>query len=377
MKELSSSSESRAKASLEMPIPSFEHDSSKTHVIVCADIGHRASDEYMLSVAAALQKMGTLKLVSVIAVSPPQLVRADIARGALDSLMLSNVPVAYSGVVSISSKAVSAATFNADYGKPSAHVNSTGVELLTRALLQAPEKSLVIMGTACLGDVSEVINTHRDLFASKVKQVVVIGSVKSVRRRSFIVPDDFGGEKNDAFAKNVYRSCQDLKIPTVTLFKDISRGFPFPSAHVDDLTSSNHFVAMTVQRSEEMHMNGTWELIKQFKQDTKSYRTPKGPDIKSFYKYSLGGKHPNTGQHNIWPSIKSINLELVLGLLSCIPMYQDAHFRWETHQVKGIDHKVCRHSNATAGIIKPEALSNEIHMLIGFALRTSLLNTSC
>ncbi|KAL7538375.1 hypothetical protein ACHAXR_010346 [Thalassiosira sp. AJA248-18] len=364
-----------AKASLEMPIPTFEPDSSKTHVLVCADIGHRASDEYMLSVAASLQQMGTLKLMSFIAVSPPQVIRADIARGALDSLLLANVPVAYNGVVSTapSGKSASAATFNADYGKPSPHVSNTGMELITRALFQAPEKSLVIMCTAYLGDVSEAINTDRDLFARKVKQLVVIGSVKPVRRRSFIEPE----EEDDAFAKNVYRSCQDLKIPTVTLFKGISQGFPFPSAQVDDLASTNHMVSTKTQRSEEMQMNGIWELIKQLKQEARSYRTPKSLDVKSFYKYSLGGKNPNISQHNIWQSIKSINLELVLGLLCCIPVYQDAHFRWETHQVKGVEHKVCRHSNAASGIIKPEALSNEIHMLIGFALRTSLLNTSC
>jgi len=390
LKELTSSNstESQAvKASLEMPIPSFEpDDGARTHVIICADIGHRASDEYMLSVAASLQQMGNLQLISVIAVRPPQVVRANIARGALDGLLLSNVPVAYSGVVSTPSRAAAGGaattTFNADYGEPSVHVNNTGVELITRALLKAPKKSLVIMGTACLGDISEVIHSHRNLFASKVKRVVVVGSVKHVKRRSFIVPEEAcgGGEKDHAFAKNVYRSCQDLKIPTVTLFKDVSLGFPFPSSHVDDLILSNHMVSTKIQRSEEMQANRTWELTKQPKQETSrsSYPTlAAGSDNKSFYKYSLGGKHPNAGQHNIWPSIKSINLELVLGLLSCIPIYRDSHFRWETHQVKGIDHKVCRHSNASAGIIKSEALSNEIHMLIGFAFRTSLQNTSC
>ncbi len=91
----------------------------------------------------------------------------------------------------------------------------------------------------------------------------------------------------------------------------------------------------------------------------------------------LGGKHPNAVQHNIWPSIKSIDLELALGLLSCVPVYRDSHFRWETHKIRGVEHRICRQTNASAGIIKPEALSNEIHMLIGFAFRTSLQNTSC
>jgi hypothetical protein len=343
---------------IDMPIL-FE--SSMTHVVVCADIGHRSSDEYMLCCASSFQKMGILKLVSIVTVSPPQEVQANIAREALDSLLLSTVPVAYG----------TSSTFEG-----SSHVSNNGVELLRRVLLKAPEKSLVIMCTACFGDVSEVIEAHRDLFSSKVKEVVVLGSVKPVRKRSFIEPEDSAGDEENSFSRNVYLACQELNIPTVTLFKKVALGFPFSSALVDDLTLSNHIVSAKIQQAEEMHMNSVWELIKQLKSET-SYFAPNNMDVKRFHKYSLGGKPSPAGQHNIWPSIKSINLELVLGLLCCIPTYQNTHFRWETHQVKGTIHKVCRHDDSAAGIVNAEALSNEIHFLIGFALRASLVNTSC
>ena len=354
---------------------SFEN-SALTHVVVCADFGHRSSDEYMLCCAASFQKMGILKLVSIVAVSPPHDVRANIAREALDSLMLSNIPVAYGTSSASESRTSTDAILSAEYGKLSAHVSNTGVELLRRVLLDAPEKSLVVMCTACFNDVREVIDSHRDLFASKVKEVVIIGSVKPLRRKGFIEPDDFGGDKEDSFAKNVYSACQELDIPTVTLFKNAARGFPFSSTLVDDLTLTNHMVSTKVQQAEEMHVNGVWELIKQLKSET-SYFAPNNVDVKRFHKYSLGGKAPTAGERYIWPSIKSINLELVLGLLCCIPTYQKAHFRWESHQVNGTVHKVCRHVNSIAGIINAEALSNELHMLIGFAMRASLLNTSC
>ena len=366
--------QTKEKSMLDVPI-SFE-SSTLTHVVVCADFGYRSSDEYMLCCAASFQKMGILKLVSIVAVSPPQEVCANIAREALDSLLLSNVPVAYGTSSTSERRTANDATLSADYGKLSAHVRNTGVELLRRVLLNAPEKSLVIMCTACFDDVSEVIDSHRDLFASKVKEVVIIGSVKPLRRRGFIEPEDFGGDEEDSFAKNVYSACQELNIPTVTLFKTVARGFPFSSTLVDDLALTNHMVSTKVQQAEEMHMNGVWELIKQLKSET-SYFAPNNVDVKRFHKYSLGGKAPTAGERNIWPSIKSINLELVLGLLCCIPTYQKAHFRWESHQVNGTVHKVCRHVNSIAGIINAEELSNELHMLIGFAMRASLLNTSC
>lgn len=213
--ELTNASRLQRKSTLDMPIPPIQPESGKEHVIVCADIGRRASDEYMLSVAASLEQMGMLKLIAVVAVSPPQVERADIARGALDSLLLSDVPVAFSGVTS--SDGTDSAIFQAEYGKPSPHVNNTGVELILRTLTTAPDKSLVLMCTACLGDVSEVIDTNPDLFSSKVKEVIILGSVKPFKRSCSVEPEDSGIALNDSFAKKVYRKCQEMKIPTLSL----------------------------------------------------------------------------------------------------------------------------------------------------------------
>jgi hypothetical protein len=322
--------------------------------------------------------MGTLKLISIVAVTPPQVLRADAARGALDSLLLPDVPVAYSRNSSAASGGSNAKTFKSDYGNSSPHVNNTGVELITRVMMTAPDKSLVIMCTGCLGDVSEVIETRRELFSSKVKEVVLFGfAAKAVRRRSSIEPEESGTNADDELRRKVFQSCQDLGIATVILCKEIALGFPFPSSFVDDLALSNHMVSLQTQHREEMHSNGIWELTKQLQQEARGYRgSLKNEDLKAFYKYTLGNKNPPAGQHNIWPLVKSINLELVLGLLCCIPIYRD-YFKWEVHSRGGVEHKISRHMSASAGIIKPDNLSSEIHMLIGVALRTALNNTSC
>jgi tetratricopeptide (TPR) repeat protein len=373
-----SSREPQAPASLDIPIPCVRPESGMVHAIVCADFGRRASDEYMLSVAASLQQMGTLKLISVVAVTPPQVLRADAARGALDSLLLPDVPVAYSRNSPVASGGSNAKTFKSDYGNSSPHVNNTGVELITRAMMAAPDKSLVIMCTGCLGDVSEVLETRRGLFASKVKEVILMGfAAKAVRRRSSIEPEESGTDAEDEVRRKVFQSCQDLGIATVIVCKEIALGFPFPSTFVDDLALSNHMVSLQTQHREEMHSNGIWELTKQLQQEARGYRgSLKNVDLKAFYKYTLGNKTPPAGQHSIWPLVKSINLELVLGLLCCIPMYRD-YFKWEVHSRGGVEHKINRHMSASAGVIKPDNLSSEIHMLIGVALRTALNNTSC
>lgn len=373
-----SSKAPQAAVSLDMPIPSVHLESGMVHAIVCADFGRRASDEYMLSVASSLQQMGTLKLVALVAVTPPQVLRADLARGALDSLLLPNVPVAYSRNSTMANAESNAKCFKSDYGKSSPHVNNTGVELITRAMMASPDKSLVIMCTACLGDVAQVIATQGDLFVSKVKEVVLMGfAAKAVRRRSSIEPEESGIDADDELRRKVFKRCQERGIATVILGKEIALGFPFPGTFADDLATSNHMVSMQVQHREEMHYNGIWELVKLLQQEARGYRgSMKDIDIKTFQKYALGNKMPPTTQHNIWPLIKSINLELVLGLLCCIPMYRD-YFKWESHSRGGVDHKISRYTSATSGIIKPDNLASEIHMLIGVALRTALNNTSC
>ena len=159
------------------------------------------------------------------------------------------------------------------------------------------------------------------------------------------------------------------------------RGFPFPSGSVDELAATNHMVSNKIKHCEEMQMNGIWQLIKLARQETRAgFSFTRNVDqiaIKDFSKYYLGGKPPRAGQHGIWPSIKSINLELVFGLLCCIPVYQDNHFKWELHHVNDVRHKICRQNCAANGMLKCRALSNEISVLIGFALRSSLLKTSC
>ena len=374
-----SSKAPQAAVSLDMPIPSVNLESGMVHAIVCADFGRRASDEYMLSVASSLQQMGTLKLVALVAVTPPQVLRADLARGALDSLLLPNVPVAYSRNSTMANAESNAKCFKSDYGKSSPHVNKTGVELITRAMMASPDKSLVIMCTACLGDVAQVIETQGELFVSKVKEVVLMGfAAKAVRRRSSIEPEESGLDADDELRRKVFKSCQERGIAILILGKEIALGFPFPSTFADDLATSNHMVSMQVRHREEMHYNGIWKLIKLPQQESRGYRgSMKDIDIKTFQKYELGSKMPPASQHNIWPLIKSINLELVLGLLCCIPMYRDDYFKWESHSRGGVDHKISRYTSAASGIIKPDNLASEIHMLIGVALRTALNNTSC
>eukprot|EP00985_Skeletonema_marinoi_P005316 scaffold2290_cov122-Skeletonema_marinoi.AAC.7 len=99
-----------------------------------------------------------------------------------------------------------------------------------------------------------------------------------------------------------------------------------------------------------MHSNGIWELTKQLQhQVARGYSgSLKNENLKAFYKYILSNKEQKSScrpAHYLAPS--QINQPRAL------------------HSRGGIEHKISRHMSASAGVIKPENLSSEIHMLIG------------
>jgi hypothetical protein len=139
--ELESGVVTRPENISEMPMPSAEPD--QVNVIVCANFGHRPSDEYALCIASSLHRMGSMNLVTLIAVGQPQHESGQLARHSLDNLMLSGVPVAFSKVVSSTDKYEGTM-------KISPYVSSDGVEMIARALSQAPySKSLTILCDSC------------------------------------------------------------------------------------------------------------------------------------------------------------------------------------------------------------------------------------
>lgn len=349
IKELESSIVSRFPVSSEMPIPSIESDHGKPNIIICSSF-NRCCDEYAFCIAASLQEMGSIQLVGVVAGSQPQHERSQFARRTLDALLLSEVPVAFSN---------SAPPATGSHTSP--YISCDGTAMITKALTEAlGTKSITLLCDSCPTDIAEVIAKHPALFAEKVKSIVILGSVQPLRRRSNIEPASTDDERNDQAMSQIYAACQQFKVPIISLSNDAARGFPFPSSVVDSLSQTNHMISVEVQRKEVAQTRRLWE------EGTKESR-----------KYIFGNEKPKTGQHNFWQLVKSVNTELLLGLLCCIPAYREVHFRFDTHVVNGVDHLVCRHSNTKTSIQKIEGLSDEIVMLVGFALRTALLNTSC
>jgi hypothetical protein len=349
IKELESSNASRLPVSSEIPIP-IESDIGKPNIIICSSFS-RCCDEYAFCIAASLKQMGSMNLIGVVAGGQPQHERSQFARRALDALLLSEVPVAFSKT----------APPAASGSRASPYISCDGVEMITRLLTEATDtKSITLICDSCPNDIAEVIAKHPAMFAEKIEKIVILGSVQSPRWRGNIEPTSTDDERYDQALSQVYAACQQFNVPTISLSNDAARGFPFSATVVDNLTQTNHMISSEVQRKEVAQTRRLWE------EGTKESR-----------KYIFGNEKPKTGQHNVWQLVKSINTELLLGLLCCIPAYREAHFRFDTHVVNGVDHLVCRQQNSKASVQKIQGLSDEIIMLVGFALRAALLNTSC
>ena len=353
IKELESSTTSRLDIAPEMQLPAIDSVPNKTNLIICSKFS-RSCDEYAFCVASSLKQMGSVNLIAVVTAGQPQDQHVQHARRSLDCLLLSEVPVAFSKAIPSSDEPHGASA--------SPYISCNGVDMITRALNEASDaKSITILCDACPADIAEVMMKHPTLFAEKVKAIIIMGSVKPPRRRSDIGPVETDDTEYNQAMSRVYAGCQQFNVQTISISNDIANGFPFSSTSVDDFIHTNHMISLDIQRREEAHARLLWE------DGTRESR-----------KYVFGNEKPKAGQQqSVWPLVKSINIELVLGVLCCIPHYQDAHFRLDKHRVNGIEHKICRFQSAKAGMLKTQSLSDEIVMLVGFAMRTALLNTSC
>ena len=85
--------------------------------------------------------------------------------------------------------------------------------------MQAPDKSIAVLCSSSPGDLSKVMENDPSLVSQKVKQIVFLCSVKPLKKKCFIEPDE-GGGKADSFTENVYRRAQELQIETVSIAKD-------------------------------------------------------------------------------------------------------------------------------------------------------------
>jgi len=347
--------------------------SNGTPVIVFTDIGRDVDDEMALVLLSALKRKHLLNPIAVITTLSPQKDRAHLARGSLDTMGMADVPVGVGGRGGVAD-GVSLEVYEASHSMSSPSICECGMALACQALESVPPKSAQIVCLASLSDMAFLIEEHRELFISKVKEVVVMGGVMPLDSSETLIPDTAYNNNCDlAAARYVYRRCQELGVPTVTLSRWAAYGCPIRPKLMDELAKTKHMVAANIRRMSKHSLDQLWNKVILPPEDPRREKLPARCDVRWFYKTFCGTDQiPKELPPSIWTQVEKLNMYDPLAVLICVPSYRSLHFSCKSKIVKGVSHLVIGTSENDTGVNNQISLYKEYSHLFIEALQISL-----
>ncbi len=350
-------------------------ESVGTPVIVFTDIGRDVDDELSLVLLSALRKKHLLNPIAVIATLSPQDERANLARGSIDSMGMPDVPVGIgsSGGVGDDDD-VELEVYGAEYSIPSPCIYQSGIELVYAALESVPPHSAQLLCIASLADVATVMREREELFTSKVKEVVVMGGVVSPEIGETLVPDSAYNNNCDlSAARYVYRKCQELGIPTITLSRWAAYGCPMPLQLLDEMSRTEHMVARNIRSVSKISVDQLWNKVRLHPSDPRREKIPSRCDVNWFCRTFMSkGELSKDWKASVWSLVQKLNMYDPLAVLLAVPAYRTAHFACKEKVVNGVTHLCVGTSERDTGIKNRLALFDEYSTLFLSAFEESL-----
>lgn len=344
-----------------------------TPVIIFTDIGRDVDDEMGLVLLSALKRKNLLNPIAVISTLSPQQDRAYLARGSLDTMGMADVLVGVGGRGGVAD-GVELEVYDADHSRSSSSIYDSGMELVCQSLESVPDKSAQILCLASMSDLASLIEDHRELFTTKVKEVVIMGGVMPVESGEMLTPDTAYNNNCDMPAANyVYQKCQELGIPTATLARWAAYGCPIRPKLMDELSKTKHMVAVNIRKRSKHSLDQLWNKVIRPIDDPRREKLPARCDVNWFYKTFCGTDEvPNTLPESIWTQVEKLNMYDPLAVLICVPSYRNTHFDGKFKVVNGVSHVVIGTNEEETGVRDPIPLYKEYSHLFIEALQESL-----
>jgi inosine-uridine nucleoside N-ribohydrolase len=340
---------------------------------VFTDIGRDVDDELALVLLSALRRKHLLNPIAIISTLSPQDSRAHLARGSIDAMGMPDVPVGIGSSGGVGDD-IELEVYEAQYSRPSPCIFQSGMELVFTALESVPPKSTQLLCISSLSDVATLIREREELFISKVKEVVVMGGVVSPEMGDTLVPDSAYNNNCDiSAARFVYRRCQELGIPTITLSRWAAYGCPMPPQLLDELASTEHMVARNIRSVSRVSVDQLWKKVRLHPSDPRREKLPNRCDVNWFCRIFMSkGEISKDWKASVWPLVQKLNMYDPLALLLAVPAYRAAHFCCKEKNVNDVTHLVVGTSERDTGIKNKLALFDEYSTLFLSAFEESL-----
>ncbi|KAL7491899.1 hypothetical protein ACHAWT_001184 [Skeletonema menzelii] len=326
-----------------------------------------------LVLLSALRKKHLLNPIAIITTLSPQDERANLARGSIDSMGMSDVPVGIGSSGGVDDN-IELEVYEAEYSIRSPCIHQSGIELVYAALEAVPPNSTQLLCIASLTDVATIMKEREELFTSKVKEVVVMGGVVSPEIGETLVPDSAYNNNCDiSSSRYVYRKCQEIGIPTITLSRWAAYGCPMPPQLFDEMSSTEHMVARNIRRVSKTSIDQLWSKVRLHTSDPRREKIPSRCDVNWFCRTFMSeGKLSKDWKASVWSLVQKLNMYDPLALLLAVPAYRTAHFACKEKVVDGVTHLCVGTSERDTGIKNRLALFNEYSTLFLSAFEESL-----
>jgi len=361
-KHLLFSKAARRLSLLPLTSTSPEH-SEPIPVVLISDPGQDLDDEMMFIMACHLNHLDLLNIRGVVANLHPSFARARLARGTFDMLGLPHVPVAIGtdgGDVAgkHSSKQFESAAESYILREEEAKGLECGQDLLKRLYQEAEDLEYVdvLLGsgdnsiptgrkaakggltmviTSSMKDSAIFVRENPELFASKTREVVVMGGVKPVTLDDSTIPSFVECEPdtahNNMFDQEAsayfYSQCQKMKITLTVVSRHSAYAAKVPRTVYDDLALTGSAIGIRLCNSQKSGIDQLWQRASSDDPEVRKGLPPRC-DRKWFTETFCGGNDdPSRGSDDsLWDLVTGFMQYDTLALLAAIPAVREMYF---------------------------------------------------
>lgn len=349
-------------------------------LFVITDPGRDQDDEDVLVMLNRMIRLEILRVLGVVANLAPAQQRARLAKGSLDLLGQTDIPVGIgTGCLQPDDDGLEyqfAVGYLAEHDKV-----RDGKELILETLRQARPKSIVLLLISGLTDAAAVLREYHYLFNTAVRRVVIMGGV--LEENGLPKLDAEGRMQPDMTAQNhsfdkestafLYRQLQDMGIPITVVSRHAAVAAKVPRSVYDEMSDTGHPIGKRLLEAQKKAIEELWRRANLKADDAGRHGLPARCDRQWFLTAFCGGKGADKKpEDSIWDLIETFNLYDPATLVACIPNLREHFYAPSVVEVHGVEHLVIGVSAKSHNVRVPSELAEFLKGMLVESLKGNL-----
>lgn len=331
-------------------------------LFTCSDPAKDPDDENTVLLARGLQKLGAeLYLLGVVANLAPSERRAAIMNGEMAQVGLTHVPVAHG---SDCNRPDTSKPYEFDCTYASLNGISRGEQLFFNSFSAARNGTVSLLLLSGMTDAAAFISAHSELAKEKLREIVIMGGIKSIDGRplqdenGFLVPDDSAANHQfDISASHtVFQFAQENRVPLVVLSRFSALAAPVPRIVYDCMADTGHPVGMRLRDMQKDAITALWKRTHLPMSDPER-ELPERCSPDWFRKQFLDGRGQGLGPNDeIWELVRHFMLYDPLTLIAAVPELRERFFNPVQIEVNGTTHTIIGVDSTNHNVRNPKEL---------------------